>query len=219
MKRSSVSSTTTCFFVLAQESILEKHHWYVTRSLLHETQLFGHARMTALIEPLYGRAEDMILVTDMSQHASFMSQMQSFRQPTGSLTLSPTSSELEKRLALRLSLKCADVSNPTRIWPQCRAWAELIVEEFFAQGDAERSAGRACSAFMNRHSDHLTDIQIGFFNFVIQPLFGLWNGWLQSALSSRVNQHMLLNLSHWQDWQGRDRAAQSAAPIGTELSR
>ncbi len=48
----------------------------------------------------------------------------------------------EKSKTLRnLLLHSADVSNPFKPWPICRAWAGLVLEEFFLQGDKEKEMG------------------------------------------------------------------------------
>ena len=39
---------------------------------------------------------------------------------------------------VQMALKCADISNQTRLWDLCQNWSLRIMEEFFRQGDAER---------------------------------------------------------------------------------
>lgn len=52
------------------------------------------------------------------------------------------------------------------------AWSQLIREEFFRQGDEERSRGMPVSPLCDRHTTPpLPASQVGFFDFVARPLF------------------------------------------------
>lgn len=37
---------------------------------------------------------------------------------------------------LQLALHVADLANPAKPLPQCTRWAQMITEEFYAQGDS-----------------------------------------------------------------------------------
>lgn len=62
------------------------------------------------------------------------------------------SSKVDKKLLLNIVIKCADVNNPSKPLELCRKWTDLIMEEFFRQGDEERKRGIPISAFMNRET-------------------------------------------------------------------
>ena len=57
--------------------------------------------------------------------------------------------------------------KPTNL---CQKWSLLIQEEFFAQGDKERSLGLPVSKMMDRETVDLATLQMGFIEFVIRPL-------------------------------------------------
>ena len=48
----------------------------------------------------------------------------------------------DRRVILRLALKCADVSNPSKPLRTSVRWAAAVVAEFFHQGDRERALAR-----------------------------------------------------------------------------
>jgi hypothetical protein len=54
--------------------------------------------------------------------------------------------------------------------------AKRLEEEFFRQGDLEKSRLLEASLFMDRSKDGVTHSQDGFFKFVVDPLFGAWCG-------------------------------------------
>lgn len=76
---------------------------------------------------------------------------------------------------MQIVVKIADISNPAR-YLNCRyiffliterpnavmkKWSELVVSEFFSQGDEERSLGLPISTFMDRtHSNCIKGQQV-----------------------------------------------------------
>lgn len=55
-------------------------------------------------------------------------------------------------LILQALLHAADISNPTRPWDLCYKWTNLVIEEFFAQGDKEREMGLPISNLCDRNT-------------------------------------------------------------------
>ena len=75
-------------------------------------------------------------------------------------------------LALQLALKAADLGHLALPWQQHEDWVARLEEEFFLQGDAEQTQGRAPSFLCDRGAPGVTQSQEGFFAFVVRPLFG-----------------------------------------------
>jgi hypothetical protein len=65
----------------------------------------------------------------------------------------------------------ADIGHCAESLPVHMAWVEALEREFFAQGDAEKAAGLACSPLMDRDKPGVTKSQPGFYDFVAVPLF------------------------------------------------
>ena len=63
---------------------------------------------------------------------------------------------------VQMALKCADISNQTRLWDLCQNWSLRIMEEFFRQGDAERDLHLPISFLCDRHSVCVPDSQKGW---------------------------------------------------------
>jgi cAMP-specific phosphodiesterase 4 len=55
---------------------------------------------------------------------------------------------------------CADLSNPTKPLQLYRRWVELLMEEFFQQGDREREQNLDISPMCDRHSATIEKSQV-----------------------------------------------------------
>merc|ERR1719401_423872 len=83
----------------------------------------------------------------------------------------PTS-EKGAMLLLKMAIKCSDVGHLTLGWESHVRWVCLLEDEMFAQGDREREAGLSPISFlMDREKPGATETQVGFFDFVVLPLF------------------------------------------------
>merc|ERR1719356_1758823 len=75
-----------------------------------------------------------------------------------------------KQKVINLFLHSADVSNPTKPWAICKEWAFRCLEEFFDQGDKEKSLGIPVGMLNDRTKVNRPFSQIGFLEFMIVPL-------------------------------------------------
>ena len=76
-----------------------------------------------------------------------------------------------RSLVLQMGLKCADLGHLTADRDVHTRWVRCLEEEFFRQGDREKSRGVPVSPLMNREVHGITRSQIGFFDIVALPLF------------------------------------------------
>jgi len=74
-----------------------------------------------------------------------------------------------KLLAMECILHAADVSNPCRQWEVTKAWAWACLDEFFSQGDQEKSLGIPVMFLNDREKLNKPSSQIGFVEFMIAP--------------------------------------------------
>ena len=44
----------------------------------------------------------------------------------------------------------SDISNPSKDWPVCKKWVDLLFEEYFALGDLEKSSNLPVSYLCDR---------------------------------------------------------------------
>ena len=112
----------------------------------------------------------------------------------------------EQRLSLcRILLHAADISNTVRPWPISKHWSDLIVQEFFRQGDAEKVAGLPVSPGMDRDHSTQPDISLKFGDYVVKPYFEALTGFLPLARSFLVT--LADNKNEWELLKDRPEAA------------
>lgn len=64
-------------------------------------------------------------------------------------------------VSLQMVIKCADISNPARKLVLSKQWSELIMEEFFRQGDKEKQLNLPISYLCDRYITTIPKSQSG----------------------------------------------------------
>lgn len=102
----------------------------------------------------------------MARHGAIMKEMSDIAAlPAGERQLDGKN----KAAILRALVHAVDIGNPTRKYTVALEWAKRIVQEFFFQGDRERSMGLEISMLCDRNTNNFAGGQIGFINFMIVP--------------------------------------------------
>ena len=65
----------------------------------------------------------------------------------------------------------ADIANPAKPLKLCLLWTEMVMEEFFEQGDQEARLGMPISPFYDREKTSVAQCQMGFINVLVKPLY------------------------------------------------
>ena len=73
---------------------------------------------------------------------------------------------------LNLLIHSADISNPTKKFDIYWKWAQIVVEEFFQQGDKEKELGLKCS--FDRDNLTISQNQLGFIDYIEIPFYSLF---------------------------------------------
>jgi hypothetical protein len=76
-----------------------------------------------------------------------------------------------QQAVLNMIIHTADVSNPGKPLKTYLAWVDLIFEEFFNQGDVEKSENLPVSLLCDRETTNKNKAQIGFISYVVKPTF------------------------------------------------
>eukprot|EP00948_MAST-09A_sp_MAST-9A-sp1_P003490 g3490.t1 len=110
----------------------------------------------------------LVLSTDLANHFTFLGNMDKIIDNHQSYDWK---SEEKTTNYLCLVMKAADVSNPSKAFPIYVRWTNAILEEFYCQGDREKHLNLPVSPFCDRGNAKVTKCQLGFLNFIVNPLF------------------------------------------------
>jgi len=112
---------------------------------------------------------EYILATDMSEHFEIISK---FRVKRENPDFCVASNETDRRFVARMCIKAGDIGHSALPWELHEKWSVRVMQEFFQQGDEERSLNLPVSALCDRNN--VGDVgrsQKGFLEFVCLPLF------------------------------------------------
>merc|ERR1719436_227922 len=79
-------------------------------------------------------------------------------------------SQQNVQLVLNALLHCADIANPMKPWELCFKYANLCLDEFFAQGDKEKAMSVPVQFLNDRDKVNRPNSQVGFIEFAITPM-------------------------------------------------
>lgn len=124
---------------------------------------------------------NLILGTDMVHHFEQIQKANVFLEVHGESTRQycrgkvdtiecVVNDEKSKLFFLEMILHSCDISNPFKPFHICSQWADLVVEEFFQQGEREAALGLDISPMMDRRNTNMFNMQLGFIEFVVSPL-------------------------------------------------
>ena len=74
---------------------------------------------------------------------------------------------------LKLIMKAADVSQSVRSWGLYSRWAQLIMEEYYLQGDIEKNDGMTVSKYMDRNQPQEALCHETYVREIVRPVFTL----------------------------------------------
>jgi len=104
----------------------------------------------------------------MANHVDIMNQFANRRKTAEGLDFL---NKEDRLLAMKLVIKCADISNPARTPSIYNKWVDRVMEEFFQQGDKEKQLSLPVSSFMDRDTTHVPKCQLGFIQYICLPTF------------------------------------------------
>jgi len=156
----------------------ENHHVAAAWLLLQSSECSFLENITVAEHRLLRRLVlNMVLGTDMAEHGNILKNFRSAVERISSdepcsMSAFTITSESDAILTLQLALKCADLGHLSLQWSSHLKWVRRLEEEFFSQGDKERAMNLPEVSFlMDRNNPGASDTQVGFFDFVVLPLF------------------------------------------------
>ena len=138
-----------------------------------------------------------ILGTDMTKHFNHIADFESRLAAEKAINENPevaqhsgTEQRLDKFIMIEMALHCADISNPVKDIMVYKKWVNVVMTEFYQQGDKERELEMPISAMFDRHNSSVTKVR----NTRLHPTHHLFSPLLTMAIilppfadSSRVH--------------------------------
>ena len=139
---------------------------------------------------------DMILATDMGKHFELLGQ---FKAKYLNIDLHDLSLN-EIRLDLfKLMIKAADIGHAAKNIELHERWCNLVIQEFYEQGDLEKSLGIPISMYCDRDNTDISKSQAGFIKNIVHPLYVSLNLVLTSQqIEENCIQQLKLNQKFWE---------------------
>jgi 3',5'-cyclic-nucleotide phosphodiesterase/cAMP-specific phosphodiesterase 4 len=113
--------------------------------------------------------------------------------------------DTNRRLALEMTLKCADIAHGAKSLALHKEWSGMITREFFSQGDKERDLGLPVSPLCDRESVVLSKSQKGFLSFLVLPLFESYETFIGQGIEEEGDHlykipvvHIKDNIAFWE---------------------
>lgn len=166
-------------------SVLENHHIYQTYKVVNkpESNIFEKISKDEK-KILRKRIVDMILATDMSLHTKIYTSLKlkvdkneidkGFNIESLVKELDSVSQKFEaKQEIFNFTLHAADLSHNVKSFEITEKWTTLLMNEFWNQGDLEKSQGLHISFNCDRLSANIPRGQMGFLHGFIIPTFQL----------------------------------------------
>eukprot|EP00727_Mastigamoeba_balamuthi_P012959 m51a1_g8286 3',5'-cyclic-AMP phosphodiesterase, putative (1887) ;mRNA; f:114079-122154 len=188
-------------------SVLENYHVSQAFELLLKKELNFLSKLSPQdFKAFHQLVVQLVLSTDISRHLEILAAYKAKASAMGG-KLDWKQADF-RLLHLQMLIKMADVCNGTRPWDVCRKWALSVCNEFWSQGDAERTSGMAVSPFMDRDSPSIPRMQLAFFDFVVRPIVEVLKPHIFVCTALEAN--LESNLSTWRslpaDYTGDDAA-------------
>ncbi|KAI4497188.1 hypothetical protein M0802_007672 [Mischocyttarus mexicanus] len=161
------SETVLASLYSSEGSVMERHHFAQTMCILNTEgcNIFEHFTSQEYREAL-DFLKSNILATDLASHLRDIKKQNEMIK-AGYKNQDPKN----QKLLSGMLMTCCDLSDQVKDWTITKKTAELIYEEFFSQGDLEKSMGKTPIEMMDRSKAFIPDLQVQFITDIVVPVF------------------------------------------------
>ena len=139
---------------------------------------------------------EMVLGTDIANHYS---NLATFKSSVAATPHRPSREQpvlnTKSSIKCKALLHCADVGSVAKDWEIYHQWIDLLFEEFYKQGEIERSLGLVTASFMDRGISSPAKAQQGFIKCIAMEVFTAMSDWLPNLKPVLVDS-ALTNIQH-----------------------
>ena len=209
-----MASTQTPFSLLTTESIMESHHAALAVAILTSPECNILVGLKKDEQGVFWQSLiTLILATDMAKHGAWLKEFDR-------LALDPSSYDKDdpdsRRLLLSMLMKLADISNISRPTYLAHKWADILLVEFFNQGDQERKLGLVQTPIFDREKTSLAALQAGFISGVGVPAFAKMAAFCSDLHC--LEEQLLENLNYWKRLQAEEEGKEETLSPATPSS-
>ncbi|XP_076646480.1 cGMP-dependent 3',5'-cyclic phosphodiesterase [Halictus rubicundus] len=160
-------STVLASLYSSEGSVMERHHLAQTMCILNTegSNIFENFNSSEYSEAL-DLLKNNILATDLAAHFR-AAETQKKMVRNNYVKNDPK----HQRLFFDMLMTCCDLSDQTKHWNVSKKTAEYIYDEFFSQGDLEKSMGSSPIEMMDRERAAIPDLQVQFISNIAIPVF------------------------------------------------
>jgi hypothetical protein len=188
-------------------SVLENYHVSAAfKVMLHPSSNIFKELQVEEYRVIRKRIVECVLATDMAKHTksqtSLKIKLDQFKglDPKQNLyNLVHNQSEETKfdrqQEVLNFLIHCSDISNPTKDFIISKEWTDRVMEEFFQQGDLEKSEMLPISFLCDRNGTRVAKSQVMFINSIVKPCYKVLR--LISPSCQLFLDGIEENLKHW----------------------
>ncbi|CAB4062235.1 PDE4 [Lepeophtheirus salmonis] len=174
-----INTSSELALMYNDESVLENHHLAAVAFKLLQNKdcdifIYFNKKQRQTLRKM---VIDMVLATDMSKHMSLLADLKTMVETQKSCWIwCPPIRQLHGSYSgsSKHGSLCRLVQPPTKPLEIYRRWCDLIMEEFFKQGDKERDTGLDISPMCDRHNATIQKSQVGFIDYIVHPLWETW---------------------------------------------
>lgn len=141
----------------------------------------------------------MVLATDMINHFEHITKFKNKIIGDG-LDINDYKS---RQILMDIAMKCGDISNAAKPPHLAMHWTALIMDEFYHQvlifkkGDEEKRLGLIVSPLMDRQTTVISKCQLGFIEFIVTPLYEVWDKYLNEEGKLPALKFLKSNQEYW----------------------
>ena len=171
-----VNASTELAITYNDSSCLENFHCCKLFTILKKDETNIFEKLTANdYKDIRKRMISEILATDMFYHKKVMSMIQSqlpqIKNDKFEFTDDKDTMKKEQQSLLDFFIHSADLAHNTKLFTISLKWVELLSEEFWLQGDKEKSMGLTVSFLCDRKDTNVPSSQVNFIRGFIIPTF------------------------------------------------
>ena len=113
----------------------------------------------------------LVLITDMTHHFNLRGDLDAVIAKHMQDSSASKLDEKDTLIVLKSIIHTADISNPAKPWEISKKWSDLVIQEFFEQGDREKLESLPVSMNCDRDTTHQDELSMNFTDFIVAPFF------------------------------------------------